>query len=61
MALERLPLIVVKRHYYNEFLAIVARLEVAPASVHPKMLDFHRGLQPKDEIALIHLRVETGA
>jgi len=101
LRLERLPLIVVKRCYYDEFLAgvktieyrrhkgqfnarvfhpgrrmriaynynlnlypsltaIVTRFEVTPASTHPEMLDFYQGLQPNDEIALIHLRVERG-
>jgi hypothetical protein len=102
MALERLPLIVVKRCYYNEFLsgvktieyrrhkgqfnahvfypgrrvriasnydltpcpsltAIATRFEVASASVHPEMRDFYQELQATDEIAVIHLRVETSA
>jgi len=102
LALERQPLIVVKRCYYDEFLsgaktieyrrhqgsfnarvfcpgrrvriaynynlnlypsliATVTRFEVASASAHPEMLDFYQDLQPNDEIALIHLRVDTGA
>jgi hypothetical protein len=39
----------------------VTRFEVASANAHPEMLDFYQDLQPNDEIALIHLRVDTGA
>jgi hypothetical protein len=37
------------------------RFDVASASAHPEMFDFYQGLQPSDEIALIHLRINTGA